>query len=137
MQLRVDDYFLLFSCVCLVGATGLLYYGTPSIFFGAELTFNPTAVTEGTVNDADVLELIDSMTKIDWAYLALSWVTIFSVKFGFLSLFRHLVDRIPPMYRFWKGVVISTGLISGFVVCSSFIGCSKLESESGEKQDAL
>ena len=132
MRLRLDDYLLLCSCVFLVAATGVLYYGTPTIFFGAELTFNPSAVTEGTVNEADVLHSIDLISKIDWAYLALSWVTIFTVKFGFLSVFRHLVDRIPPMYRFWKGVLVFTGLIFGFAVCDGFIGCPKSGIESGE-----
>ena len=31
-RLRLADYLLLSSCACLIAATGLLYYDTPSIF---------------------------------------------------------------------------------------------------------
>ena len=110
--------------------------GSQQSFFGAELTFNLSAVTESTVNEADVLHLIDLIPKIDWAYLALPWVTVLTVKFGFFSLFRHLVDRISPIYRFWKDVLVFTGPIFGFAVCDGFIGCPKSGIESGEEQDA-
>ena len=43
-HLRLDDCPLLFSCVCFISATGLLYYVTPSIYFVAELTFDLNAV---------------------------------------------------------------------------------------------
>ena len=135
MRLRLDDYILLCSCICLTAATGLLYWSTPSIFFGAELTFNPAIVLGPGVNEANILHQVDLISKIDWAYLALSWLTIFFVKFGFLSVFRHVVDRIPPMYRFWKGVLIFTGLVFAFAVCEAFIGCPETGVKAGEKQD--
>lgn len=135
-RLRLDDYLLLFSCVCLTGATGVLYYGTRSIFLGAELTFNPAVVFEPGVNEAEILHQVDLIPKINWTYLALSWVTIFFVKFGFLSLFRQLVNRLPQMYRLWKGVLIFTGLVFAFAVCDGFIACPKLGLEAGRKQDA-
>ena len=34
MRPRLDDYVLLCSCVFLVAATGVLYYGTLAIFLG-------------------------------------------------------------------------------------------------------
>ena len=137
MRLRLDDYIFLCSCVCLTAATGLLYWGTPPIFFGAEFIFNPATVPGPGFNEADILHQVDLIPKIDWAYQALSWLTIFLVKFGFLSVFRHLVDRIPPMYRFWKGVLVSTGLVFAFAVCDAFIGCPEMGLKAGEKQDAF
>jgi hypothetical protein len=125
-RLRLDDYLLLCSCVCLIAGSGLLYYGTPSIFFRAKLTFNPTAMLEAGVNEADMLKKITLIPKINWAYLVLSRFTIFFVKFGFLAVFRHLVDRLPRMYKFWKGVVVVTGLVFAFAVCDAFIACPKL-----------
>ena len=135
-RLRLDDYLLLCSCVCLTAGTGLLYYGIPSIFFGAELTFNPAAVLAAGVNEAAILHQVDLIPKVNWAYLVLSWLTIFFVKFGFLSVFRHLVDRIPSMYGYWKGVLIFTGLVFAFAVCDGFIACPKLGIKTCEKQDA-
>ncbi len=130
--LRLDDFFLLFSCVFLVAATGVLYYGTPSIYFGAKLIFDPAAVVTAGVNEAEILHQANLISRIDWSYLAISWVAIFLVKFGFLSLFRHLVDRLPPMFRFWKGVVVFTGLVFVFCVCDGFIACSKQGPEAGK-----
>lgn len=129
-RLRLDDYLLLFSCVCLIPATGLLYYGLSSIFFVGELSHDPTAILGSGIHEADVLERIAIFQKIHWAYLALTWATIFAIKFGFLSLFRHLVDRVRFVYTFWKGVTVITGLIFAFSVCDSFITCPKLGAAS-------
>lgn len=128
-RLRLDDYLLLSSCAFLAGGTGVLYYGTPSIFFGATLTFDPTAILATGINEAEILHQVDLIPKINWAYLALSWVSIFLVKFGFLSLFKQLVDRLPRMCMFWKGVLIFTILVFAFAVCDGFIACPKLGTE--------
>lgn len=132
-RLQLDDYFLLLSCVFLSAATGVLYYGTPSIFFAAELTFNLASIFKIGVNEAGISHQLDLVSKMNSVYLTLSWITIFLVKFGFLSLFKHLVNRVPPMYRLWKGTLIFTILISGFAVCDGFITCPKYGLDAGKK----
>ena len=134
-KLRLDDYFLISSCVFLAGATGVLCYGISTIFLGAKLAFDPSEVLAGNVNEADILAQANLITKINWSYLALSWVAIFLVKFGFLSLFRHLVDRLPSMYKFWKGALVFTGVVFAFAVCDGFIACPKSGAEAGKKPD--
>ena len=129
-RLRLDDYLLLFSCVCLIPATGLLYYGTTSIFFVGELSYDLAAILGEGISEAEIIERITLFQKINWAYLALTWASIFAIKFGFLSLFRHLIDRVQFLYTFWKGVTIFTGLIFAFSVCDSFIACPKLGAAS-------
>ena len=130
MRLRLDDYLLLNSCVFLTAATGLLYYGVPTIYLGAKLTFHPEVLLDADADEARLLHEIYKLPKVNWAYLALSWVTIFLVKFGFLSLFRHLVDRVPSIYTFWKGTLIFTGLVCAFATCDGFIACPKLGAET-------
>ncbi|KAI4261366.1 MAG: hypothetical protein L6R42_003435 [Xanthoria sp. 1 TBL-2021] len=125
MRLRLDDYLLLCSTACLIAATGLLYYGTPIIFLAAELTFNPSAVFKPGINQSNLLHDVNLFQEINWVYLALSWTTIFLIKFGFLSLFRQLVDRVPPVYRFWKGTLVVTVLVGAFAICDGFIACPK------------
>lgn len=125
-RFHLDDYFLLSSCVCLIAATGLLYHGVHAIFFTAELSFNPVAVINSGLSQADILREVVFFQKINWTYLSLSWTSIFAIKFGFLAFFRHLVDRIPFMYRYWKTVTQFTALVFVFSVCDSFIACSKL-----------
>lgn len=122
----MDDYLLLSSCGCLVAATGLVYHGTPSIFFVAELSLNPTAILAGGVSQTEILQRIVLFQRINYSYITISWMGIFLVKFGFLAFFRHLVDRIAVLYRFWKGVIVFTGVVFAFCVCDSFIACSKM-----------
>ena len=125
-RLRPDDYLLLSSCAFLTAATGLLYYGTPTIFLQARLSFNPAAVYQSGLSEADLLAQTNLLSRFDWSYLALSWVTIFLVKFGFLVLFRKLVNRLPKMYRYWKIVMGFTAVCFAFAVCDGFVSCSKL-----------
>lgn len=133
MRLRLDDYLLLGSAACLIAATGLLYYGTSIIFLAAELTFHPTAAFKTGVDPSKLLHDVNLIPKINWAYLALSWTTIFLIKFGFLSLFRQLVDRVPPIYRFWKWTLVITALIGAFAICDGFIACPKQGLEAGKR----
>ncbi|KAL8628983.1 hypothetical protein Q9189_005324 [Teloschistes chrysophthalmus] len=124
-RLRVDDYLLLVSCVFLTAATGVLLYGTPSIFFAAEVAFDNLASFQGSLDEAEILSKQNEFITIGWSYLALSWTAIFMIKFGFLALFRQLVDLVAQIYAFWKGVVIFTILVMAFAICDAFIACSK------------
>ncbi|KAL8990577.1 MAG: hypothetical protein Q9169_008088 [Polycauliona sp. 2 TL-2023] len=85
LRFRVDDYLLLCSTACLVAATGVLYYGIPSIFLAAELTFNPGAVLKAGIDESMLLRNVNLYSKINWTYLALSWTTIFLIKFWLLD----------------------------------------------------
>ena len=134
-RLRLDDYLLFLASFFLTGATGILYYGIPTIYFGAKLTFDPAAVLGAGINETEILHLANMITTISWTYLALSWVAIFLVKYGFLSLFKRLVDRIPPMYRFWKGVLVFTSLVFALSVCDGFMACPNKGTEAGKEQD--
>ena len=125
-RLRPDDYLLLSSCVFLTASTGLLHYGTPSIFLQTRLLFKPAAVYQSGLSEADLLAQIKMLSRFDWSYLALSWVTIFLVKFGFLVFFRQLVNRLPRMYRYWKFVMGSTAVCFAFAICDGFVSCPKL-----------
>ena len=133
MRLRLDDYLLLCSTACLIAATGLLYYGASIIFLAAELTFDPTAAFKAGIDPSQLLHDVNLIPKINLSYLALSWTTIFLIKFGFLSLFRQLVDRVPPVYRFWKGTLVVTILIGAFAICDGFIACPQTGFEAGQK----
>ena len=138
-RLFLDDYLLLFSCVCLTAATALLYYGTAAIYFAENLSLNPshfaTAVAAGPVDPTIMRKMLEQLVlfqRINWSYLALTWTSIFAVKFAFLAFFRHLVDRVPALTLYWKVVLVITSVIYGFCVCDAFISCSKLGIASRE-----
>jgi len=138
---RLDDCLLLFACVLLTASTALLYHEASSIYFAEALVLD-LAATPGTgaptvgtlgLESEDLDKIFDQVTlfqRIDWAYAALTWTAIYSVKFAFLSFFRCLVDRLPRVHRFWKIVGVITALAFAFAVCEGFIACPKLGVES-------
>lgn len=136
-KLRLDDYLLLISCASLTAATGVLYYGTSSIFLGSELALDPISVTQSGINEGDVIRKVEQISKINWVYLTLSWVTIFMIKFGFLALFRLLVNCLPRIYAFWKAVTAFTTLVFAFAVCDTFIACPKMGLAAGGSFSAV
>ena len=131
-RLRLDDYLLLSSCACLTAATGVLYYGIPSVYFTAKLEIDPAALIGEGLSEQEVLHEVYTVQRIDWIYVTLSWTAIFLSKYGFLALFRSLVDRLPRMQNFWKGTVIFTTLVFAFAICDIFIACPKQGITAGQ-----
>ena len=122
-KLRLDDFCVIFACVCLAGATGLSYYAMSINYVIEQLSMHPTQSTGGGIDRAMVLQRVISLQKIVWAYSVLSWTVIFATKFGYLCLFRNIVDRLPTMYAIWKFVVLLTILAFGFALCSIWLFC--------------
>jgi hypothetical protein len=131
-RLHMDDWLLLGSCAFLIAATGILYYAIDTIFYVAALSLNPSAVLAATSAHIDMLKEIVYFQRMNLAYLALNWTSIFAVKMGFLAFFRHLVDRIRFLYAFWKGVLAFTVVAFLYSVCESLISCPHLGLESSK-----
>lgn len=88
-RLHLDDYLLIFSCICLIVATVLLYLGLSAISFIEELNLNGIEVlTAGNISMEYFLDQLIFYQRINWAYLSLTWTTIFCVKFAFLAFFQ-------------------------------------------------
>lgn len=123
----LDDWLLVLACVCLTAATGLLLYAIPTIYLIEATSLNPLGLfgTGGSgINDLDTLLVkLNFFAKFNWVYLILSWTTIFAVKFGFLSFFRHLVMGLPSFYRYWKVVVAVNIVVYLFSLIDGVIAC--------------
>ena len=130
-RLSLDDCLIIFACICLSAGTTLLYLGTSAIFFIEDLTLNGMGVLAAVGPDS-FLQQLTFYQKINWSYLALTWTTIFFVKFAFLAFFRHLVNRLPSMQRYRTVLVVFTILVFAFAVCDGFIACPKLGLDSRE-----
>lgn len=102
-RLLLDDFVLIFACVTLTAATGLLYTFVPAVYRYEEVIFNP---------ELDVISIFDFEPELFAqvrlyrrkfsAFLTLTWVTIFSVKIRFLLFFLQLVDRQKKLMFIWK-----------------------------------
>lgn len=125
-RLGIDDYFLLASCTCLIAGTGVIYHGLSTIYFIGELSINPALAFSATRSGVNLVGEMNFYQKIKWSYMSLTWTSIFAVKFGFLSFFRTLINRVPHLYNFWKGVVVFTFLAYAICVCYNFFPCHQL-----------
>lgn len=90
------------------------------MFFIAKLTYNPAY---GDIEEKHISHETEAFIKFIWVFFALSWFTIFLVKYGFLAYFRSLVDRLPREHHFWKGVVVVTTVAMAFNICGGFVTC--------------
>lgn len=114
-RLRLDDCFLIFSSAALAAATGFLYYHLPTIFLVDELASDLQESRKSRLTEADQDQFSNTIQVVAWIYLFLSFTAIFSVKFGFLSFFWHIVNRITPLETLCKGASVSIALA---FVCS-------------------
>ena len=122
-KLRLDDFCIIFACICLVGATSLSYYAMSLNHYIEQLSINPSQGLGDGIDKTIALQHVIFFQKCVWAYSVLSWTVIFATKFGYLCLFKNLVDRIPSMYAVWKFVVLLTILAFGFTLCSIWLFC--------------
>ncbi len=131
-KLRCDDFFVIFACVCLAGATGLSYYAISLNYVIERLSVQAIQHPGSGTDEAMLRQRIISLQKFVWAYSVLSWTVIFATKFGYLCLFRNIVQRLPTMYAIWKSVVLLTILAFGFTLCSIWLFCPN-DSQAGSE----
>ena len=124
-RLALDDYLLLFSCLCLITSTTLLYKLVPAAYLFEELDFNPSIALPSNFTQLVVFNI-----KILDAYTFMSWVVIFAVKFCFLSFFRSLIDRVRRMVIYWRFIVGITAVFFGLSLCETFIACPRINALS-------
>lgn len=136
MRLRADDYLLLCASAFLIASTGVLYYDIPAIVLEIELALDPIAVANQGISEEYIMHELRIGSIFDRTYLLLSWISVYLVKYGFLALFKNLVDRLPRPYRLWKGVVVFTTLTFAFTICSEFISCPKFGLAAGQSTDS-
>lgn len=116
-RLFLDDALLIFACLALVVASVILQTQLGTVYFAAELV---SLYRSGVLpEDVDINSVIASYHIVQYAHGTMGWLTVYAVKFTFLSFFRQLVDRIPRLECYWKCVV---GLnIVAFLYCILYI----------------
>ena len=123
----MDDWLLVLACTTLTAATGLLLYAIPTVYLIEATSLDPIGLFGGGgsgINDLNtLLRKINFFARFNWIYLILSWTTIFSVKFGFLSFFRNMVLRLPGVHQYWRVVVGITAIVYLFSLIDGVIAC--------------
>lgn len=96
-RLFIDDIFLYFGVICLCAALGLYLEFSKDMFLNEALMTKPLQ----TKLPSDYLSIWIRFHKMSASYLALTYTTIFSVKFSFLFFFRTLTQRARQMVIYW------------------------------------
>ena len=102
----------------------------PDIYFFQAMLRNMAMAAELPLDQ--LLAKVERFTKMDQAYLFLSWTTIYTVKMSFLFFFRRLADRIHNVVHYWRVVVVFTVLAGIFNACEIFMACPKTGIDSGK-----
>ena len=111
-RLFIDDAFLFFAEICLCASFGLLYAYVDSAYLDEALLIRPE-VAEIPPN---FLHRLLNFHALSDAFLILTYASIFSVKFGFLFLFRVLVRRVRKLVFFWWMALAITTV--AWIVCT-------------------
>lgn len=123
-RLLLDDFVLLFACVTLTAATGLVFVLVPTIYWLEEIIFNPNLNNFAAVG---LEEGLFARVLRDWrqiyAFVSLTWAAIFSVKICFLLFFLQLVDRQKNMIFICKTFFVIILIVFCFCVCRTYVAC--------------
>ena len=126
----LDDALLLFACICLTAATGLLYKLIPLAYLFEELEFQDKVSLPFPTSDF-AKETVFSVRILD-ANTLLSWTVIYAAKFCYLILFRALIDRVRRMILHWRVIVLITIVFCGLSFGEPFIACPHIYVSSSE-----
>lgn len=125
-SLQLDDFFLIFACICLTGAIAIVQWGISVIYQMAQLSLEPPKPDSPT----DLFRLIGRYQKIIFAFVTLSWAAIFAAKFSYLFFFRHLIHRIRPLVIYWRVVITFTIMAAILSMLQNFIACILVDSQA-------
>ena len=126
----LDDALLLFACICLTAATGLLYKLIPLAYFIENLDFKDKVPLPFPISDF-AEDSVLSIQILD-AYVTLVWTVIYAAKFCYLIFFRALIDRVRQMIVYWRIVVLITVIFGGLALGETFIACPRIDVSSSK-----
>jgi hypothetical protein len=126
--LQLDDYLLIFACICLTGATAVVKWGLPAIYEVAQLVLDRADAKQPT----DLNRLIVRFMRTMFAHSTLSWGAIYAAKFSYLFFFRHLIDRIRSLVIYWRVVVTFTAMAAFLSIFLSPISCPHVDLQACE-----
>ena len=132
-RLEGDSYALIFGCVTFTAASVLLFNTIPTIFMGYGHSVNLSktlivAANSDPLLPGDVLHL----QRMILSCLTLLYTILFSVKLAYLLFFRPILERLPLMLMYWRGVLAFTVIAYTFDITALFAECLHWEANSSE-----
>lgn len=110
-QFSSDDGILLFGVACLIVAIGLLFKFADKMYIVGS---QESGDLIGVPLPGDFIEQAYDFQKLVTVALILTWLTIVSVKFSYLFLFRRLIGRMPKLIAYWWFAAVYNAVISTY-----------------------
>jgi hypothetical protein len=127
-RLGLDDYFLFAGAGCLTAGTVLLYKMVDQLYLFGAIQRDVSIISQ--VNSEELQDIIDHSAAKTMTIVALTWTTMFAVKFSFLAFFRQLVANVDRIQYYYWGIVVFTVVAWVFFVGQAFILCPYFGAES-------
>lgn len=122
-RLFFDDYMLIFACINLIAAHVLLHLMRSSMYLFEGMIFDAESDPFAALSDMKVMNRILEYRKMVFAFLVLTWTTIFAVKICFLFFFHQMLKRLQRMMFTWRVIFGLTLLFYGICASGPFIYC--------------
>lgn len=112
-----EDYLCWFGLACFVTMCSLYLTILRPLY-------TSQAVAAGLIPPPDdILDQVRFLMGRFYAIQLLFWLTLWSVKFSLLWMFRRLVDGLPKYKKFWLAIVIFTALAFAGCEISQLLSC--------------
>ncbi|OCL07968.1 hypothetical protein AOQ84DRAFT_294085 [Glonium stellatum] len=120
-KLSLDDYLVLIGAVALSAANGVLFHYLDTLYIVEAMN------DDGIIpNSAEIGPVLDMMRWND-VFVAMSWTSIFSIKFAFMAFFHPLIWQLSKKITvyFWAVVAFITCCwlllsLDDFIICPYF-----------------
>lgn len=123
-RLMLDDFMLIFACVTLTAANGILFSLITTVYWHEDLILNPHPLATKTPSSPSTFSArLLRYQQLLFSFATLIWTTIFAVKICFLLFFLQMVHRLQKLMLIWKIVFGITVLFYCICVTSLFISC--------------
>ncbi|KAL9579244.1 MAG: hypothetical protein Q9212_005221 [Teloschistes hypoglaucus] len=97
----------------------ILYINMDNMYYTEALTYTPARFAARPPE----LDRVFEFRKLVTASLILTWVAMMAVKFSFLALFKRLIDRIPPLVKYWWVVVVFNIAVTVYGAAVYVVAC--------------
>ena len=95
----------------------VLYITMDNMYYTEAMTYAPTRIASQDLNR------VFYFRKLVTASLMLASLVMMAVKLSFLALFRRLIERIPPLIKYWRVVVAFNLVVSVYGASVYVIAC--------------
>lgn len=136
--LLFDNFLLVFACITLIAAINLLYMLIPTVYLYKKMIVNLK------INVARIFGLeVELLAQILWhrqlryAFVTLTWETIFSVTIYLFLFFLQLIDYLEKLMFIWKIVFAIIMAVFCFCTLGFYITCSNFRDNNTYKSSSF